>query len=116
MTKREPVQLTGKYGTASNFGSLDGWTLAEAEAYLSGHPDLSHFSETEGGYKRYMFEDKSEVHIRPNGEIIRIPRRIYEEDGSRVKGRRLNIYDGEVYTSADWHNRPEDEQEWVIVP
>lgn len=116
MTKREPVSLNGDYGTASNFGSLDGWTLAEAEEYLSEHPDLNRKMESEGGYKRFVFEDKSEVQIRPNGEIIRIPHRIYTEEGSRVKGRRISIHDGQVYTSADWHNLPDDEHEWVIVP
>ena len=44
-----------------------------------------------GGYTRYTFSDSSEVWIRPNGEVVRLPQREYGPQGQRTnKGRRLD--------------------------
>ncbi len=46
---------------------------------------------TAGGYTRYKFPDQSEVWIRPNGEVVRLPRREYAPQGQRTnKGARLD--------------------------
>ena len=46
---------------------------------------------TAGGYTRYKFPDRSEVWIRPNGEVVRLPRREYDAQGQRTnKGARLD--------------------------
>lgn len=115
MTKREPAPLTGKYGTASNFGSIDGWTLAEAQEYLSELPDITHKTVTKGGYVWFKFKDGCEFHIRPNGEVLRLPHRMYTEEGRRITWYRINIFTGEVMLSDDWHKLPRDQQEWVVI-
>jgi hypothetical protein len=116
VTRREPVALNGRYGTTSNFGSLEGWTLAEAEAYLSAHPDLLRNSETAGGYHWFVFQDGSEIHIRPNGQLVRLPHRTYTDEGRRITWLRINIFSGEVLNSQVWHQLERDQQEWVIMP
>ncbi|NOT57319.1 MAG: hypothetical protein HOP18_22175 [Deltaproteobacteria bacterium] len=46
---------------------------------------------TAGGYTRYQFPDSSEVWIRPNGEVVRLPWREYDDRGQRTnKGARLD--------------------------
>jgi len=46
---------------------------------------------TAGGYIRYRFSDSSEVWIRPDGEVVRLPRREYNRQGQRTnKGTRLD--------------------------
>jgi hypothetical protein len=46
---------------------------------------------TAGGYTRYRFSDSSEVWIRPNGEVVRLPQREYDAQGQRTnKGMRLD--------------------------
>lgn len=46
---------------------------------------------TAGGYTRYTFPDHSEIWIRPNGEIVRLPQREYGPQGERTnKGARLD--------------------------
>jgi hypothetical protein len=46
---------------------------------------------TAGGYTRYKFSDRSEVWIRPNGEVVRLPQRVYDPHGQRInKGMRLD--------------------------
>ena len=43
------------------------------------------------GYTRYKFPDSSEVWTRPNGEVVRLPRREYGPQGQRInKGERLD--------------------------
>ncbi|MBI5668308.1 MAG: hypothetical protein HZC41_09900 [Chloroflexi bacterium] len=111
---RGPGPGPGGYGTASEFGSLDGWTLAEADTYLTNHPDLLQRKITSGAYYWYVFKDKSEIHIRPNGEIIRLPLRTYQLDGRRIKGYRINIYTGQIIRTQKWHELPRSEQEWVV--
>jgi hypothetical protein len=113
--KRDPGKGSGGFGTASTFGSLDGWSFAEANDYLSGHSELKRLFISEGNYRRYQFNDGSELIIRPTGEIIRLPRRMYNADGSRIFGKRLNIATGEIIWSSEWHTIPRDEQERVVV-
>ena len=46
---------------------------------------------TAGGYTRYKFPDSSEVWIRPNGEVVRLPQREYNRQRQRTnKGARLD--------------------------
>ncbi len=46
---------------------------------------------TAGGYTRFKFLDSSEVWIRPNGEVVRLPQREYDPQGQRTnKGMRLD--------------------------
>jgi hypothetical protein len=46
---------------------------------------------TTGGYTRDRFPDNSEVWIRPNGEVVRLPQRAYNRQGQRTnKGARLD--------------------------
>jgi hypothetical protein len=46
---------------------------------------------TAGEYTRYKFPDTSEVWIRPNGEVVRLPRRAYGPQGQRINtGMRLD--------------------------
>jgi hypothetical protein len=116
LSPRQPSPGPGGYGTASAFGSLDGWALADAQAYLGSHPDLRRFHKTgKDGYLEYIFNDGSRFHIRPNGEIIRTPKPMYEADGRLMKGFRINIYSGALVRSGSWHNLPRSEHEWVVV-
>ncbi len=113
--KRTPAKARGGFGTASTFGSLDGWTLTEADEYLSTHSELKPRSISAGGYQRYEFKDSSELIIRPSGQIIRLPYLLYSADGSRIKGMRHNIVTGQIIRSEAWHRLPRDEQEWVVL-
>ena len=46
---------------------------------------------TAGEYTRYTFPDSSEVRIRPNGEVVRLPQREYDAQGQRTnRGARLD--------------------------
>ena len=115
MPPRQPETGHGGHGVASEFGSLDGWTLEEAEAYLSSHPALKRTAITPTGYRHFIFDDDSEVWIRPNGQVIRLPHRMYAPDGRRITWYRINIYVGEILPSEMWHNLLREEQEWVLV-
>lgn len=115
MPSRQPEQSPGEHGVASEFGSLDGWLLEEAVEYLSSHPALKRSMVSEGGYRWYKFQDRSEVWIRPNGQVIRQPKPVYEADGRKKKGYRINIFTGQILWSADWHRLPRSEQEWVVI-
>lgn len=115
MFPRQPQPAHGRYGIASEFGSLDGWSLEEAVEYLSNHPALKRTPSPQLAIViSYLFEDDSEVWIRPTGQIIRLPHRIYGSDGRRIAWYRINIYTGELVTVEAWHNLPRDEQEWVV--
>lgn len=88
-TPKRPGMGTGGNGTASDFGSLHGMSRADADAYLRSLG--AEVKTTQGGYTHYRFPDKSEVAIRPDGEIIRIPKPQYGADGARInKGARLD--------------------------
>ena len=116
LSPRQPDPGPGGYGTASEFGSLDGWTLADVQAYLAIHPKLRRFHKTaRDGYLEYIFQDGSRLHIRPEGQVIRIPRPMYEADGRLMRGFRINIYSGTIVRSGNWHNLPRSEQEWVVI-
>jgi hypothetical protein len=115
MASRQPERGPDGFGIASEFGSLDGWRLDEADAYLSSHAALRRSAISEGDYRWYKFEDRSEVWIRPNGEVIRQPKPFYEPDGRKKKGFRINIFTGQIIRSTDWHKLPRSEQEWVVI-
>jgi hypothetical protein len=47
-----------------------------------------------GGYTRYTFSDSSEVWLRPNGEVVRLPQREWSSQGQRTnRGMRLDEND-----------------------
>jgi hypothetical protein len=111
--RREPGRGPGGYRTASSFASLDGWTRAEADQFLRSHPELRRYSISGSGYYHCVFQDRSEIWIRPNGQVIRLPHRMYNSDGSRIEGYRINIYTGTIISVDQWHELPRSEQEWV---
>lgn len=114
MLPRDPGAASGEHGTASAFGSLDGWTLSEALAFLTYHPEFERLSVSIGGYQHFRFADGSEIFIRPKGEIIRLPKHTYGAKGKRTdKG--FRIKPGRLLRSEGWHNPPRDEHEWVKV-
>lgn len=110
-----PQPGPGGYGTASEFGSLDGWTLADAEGYLSQRSDLKNMTISAGNYRSYTFQDGPQIYIRPGGQVIRLPKPLYRVDGSRIKGYRINIVTGKVLSTQVWHNLPRAEHEWVVI-
>ncbi len=113
--KREPGRGSGGFGVVSTFGSLDGWAFAEVDEFLSTYADLLRKSITAGGYRRYQFRDGSELWIRPDGQIIRIPFTMYDAEGKPIKGLRISVTTGKMMRSAAWHNLPRDEHEWVVT-
>ena len=86
---RRPGPGQGNYGIASTFGSLRGMSRVEADMFLRSLGAEVHT--TAGGYTRYKFSDSSEVWIRPNGQVVRLPQREYDPQGQRTnKGMRLD--------------------------
>ena len=86
---RQPGPGQGKHGLASTFGSLQGMSRMEADEFLRALG--AEVRMTAGGYTRYKFPDSSEVWIRPNGEVVRLPQREYDRQGQRTnKGARLD--------------------------
>ena len=79
----------GCFGLASQIENLSGKTFEEANQLLRQH--ASHVYTSEGGYVRYRFPDRSEVQIRPGGEVIRLAAPEYGPNGARInKGQRLD--------------------------
>ena len=86
---RRPGPGQGNHGIASTFGSLREMSRAEADVFLRSLG--AEVRTTAGGYTRYKFSDGSEVWIRPNGEVVRLPQREYDPQGQRTnKGMRLD--------------------------
>ena len=86
---QQPGPGEGRHGIASSFGSLHGIVLSEVDVSLRSLG--AEVRTTAGGYARYIFPDRSEVWIRPNGEIVRLPQREYGPHGARTnKGARLD--------------------------
>ena len=86
---RRPGPGQGNYGIASTFGSLRGMSRVEADVFLRSLG--AEGRTTAGGYTRYQFSDSSEVWIRPNGEVVRLPQREYDPRDQRTnKGMRLD--------------------------
>ena len=73
----------GQYGTASTVPSLNGMSRSEADSALKGeNPTKVHT--TAGGYTQYKFADGSQVWIRPDGGVVRVPAPGTAPAGSRV--------------------------------
>ena len=86
---RQPGPGQGQHGLASTFGSLHGMSRMEVDEFL--RTLGAEVRITAGGYTRYRFPDSSEVWIRPNGEVVRLPQREYNRQGQRInKGARLD--------------------------
>ncbi|NEQ99296.1 MAG: hypothetical protein F6K30_21740, partial [Cyanothece sp. SIO2G6] len=87
---QRPQPGVGGNGTTSEFGDLSGMIRSEVDDFLRSRGS-SDPTTTAGGYTRYRFPDSSEVHIRPNGEVVRLPARRYGPDGRRInRGARLD--------------------------
>jgi hypothetical protein len=112
---RDPGSVDGKYGTASEIGNLDGWTLQEADSHLKSLSEFVRLAITAGEYREYRFKDGSSVHIRPSGQIIRTPHRMYDAKGKRIGGFRINLFKGTIIRPDVWHELPREEQEWVSL-
>lgn len=110
---RQPASRDGIYGRVSEFGSLDEWSFSDADAFLQQHPYFRKLTVTAGGYRHYVFDDGSELVIRPNGEVIRLPKAVYDETGARQKGYRLHPVNGDLLRSNEWHDLSRAEQEWI---
>lgn len=99
---KQPGPGVGGKGTASEFGSMQGMSRSDADAFLRSRG--AEVRTTEGGYTRYRFPDKSEVWLRPNGEVVRLPKPEYAPSGARInKGVRL----GENGAPTTLHNTGE---------
>ena len=86
---RRPGPGQGNHGIASTFGSLRGMSRVEADVFLRSLG--AEGRTTAGGYTRYTFSDSSEVWLRPNGEVVRLPQREYDSQGQRTnRGMRLD--------------------------
>ena len=86
---RQPGPGQGNHSIASTFGSLRGMSRMEADEFL--RVLGAEVRVTAGGYTRYKFPDSSEMWIRPNGEVVRLPQREYDAQGQRTnKGMRLD--------------------------
>ena len=86
---RRPGPGQSKHGLASTFGSLQGMARMEVDEFLRALG--AEVRMTAGGYTSYKFPDSSEVWIRPNGEVVRLPQREYDSQGQRTnKGARLD--------------------------
>ena len=84
-----PGSGQGNHGIASTFGSLRGMSRVEADVFLRSLG--AEVRTTAGGYILYTFSDSSEVWLRPNGEVVRLPQREYDSQGQRInKGMRLD--------------------------
>ena len=84
-----PGSGQGNHGIASTFGSPRGMSRVEADVFLR---SLGvEVRTTASGYTRYTFSGSSEVWLRPNGEVVRLPQRAYYSQGQRInKGMRLD--------------------------
>ena len=98
-----PSQGVGGYGTASEFGDLTGMTRQEVDDFLRGLG--AEIRTTKGGYLEYEFADRSRVHIRIDGEVIRTPAPRYGSDGRRInKGLRLDKDGSSIKTRDEFGN------------
>ena len=96
---RQPGPGQGNHGIASTFGSLRGILRAEADRFLRSLG--AEVRITAGGYTRYWFPDTSEVWIRPNGEVVRLPQREYGPQGQRTnRGVRLDENGAPTFTHS----------------
>ncbi|MBD1882970.1 hypothetical protein [Microcoleus vaginatus] len=99
-----PSPGVGGNGIASEFGDLTGMTRQEVDDFLRGLG--AEIRSTKGGYLEYEFADRSRVHIRTDGEVVRTPAPKYASDGSRInKGLRLDK-DGSLVKTRDEFGNP----------
>jgi hypothetical protein len=86
---RRPGPGQGRHGIASTCGSLRGLSRVAADVFLRSLG--AEVRTTAGGATHYTFSESSEVWIRPNGEVVRLPQREYDAQGQRAnKGMRLD--------------------------
>lgn len=85
-----------RFGIAAEIEDLDGKPRTEADALLRARGPVR-VSATAYGYTHYIFSDTSEIWIRGDGEVVRLPRREYNPNGSRSNaGTRYDPYTGRV--------------------
>jgi hypothetical protein len=83
-----PSPGAGQHGVASQFGSLDGWSLTSAENFLQSLAPAKVLVSA-SGYITYYYQDGSKVIIGPDLKIDRLPW-IDPATGARPKGYRLD--------------------------
>lgn len=94
-----PEPGVGGNGIASEFGDMSGMSRADADAFLSSLGAT--VKTTAGGYTQYKLPDRSEVWIRPDGEVVRTPAPKYGSDNKRInRGFRLDK-DGSLLKTQD---------------
>jgi len=88
-TAKVLVHNANCFGIASEIPNLSGKARSAADELLRSRGATVKTSQ--GGYAEYKFADKSEVYIRPDGEVIRTAAPQYGPDGARInKGQRLD--------------------------
>jgi len=91
---------------AGEIENLNGKTREQADELLRSRGATKKV--TAGGYVHYKFPDKSEIVIRPDGRVVRIPAPEYGPNGERTnKGGRLDQH-GQPTTSHDTGERLRD--------
>jgi hypothetical protein len=81
-------------GMAAAIPDLSGKTRAEADALL--RSEGATVKTTSGGYTHYVFPDRSEIWIRPDGEVIRLEAPRYGPTGARINKRQRLGPNGEL--------------------
>ncbi|MEA5554723.1 hypothetical protein VB713_27735 [Anabaena cylindrica UHCC 0172] len=92
---------------AQELPNLTGKTRSEALIILI-NQRFEFKTQTEGGYETFQHPDGSQIHIRPNGEIVRTGPKIKAVD-ARPYRRRYNQYGNQIefVSGANTHNTGE---------
>ncbi len=92
---------------AQELPNLTGKTLSEALIILI-NQGFQFKTQTQGGYETFQHPDGSQIHIRPNGEIVRTGPKIKAGDGKSYR-RRYNQYGNQIefVSGAKTHNTGE---------
>ncbi|MDK2408284.1 hypothetical protein QHH11_01330 [Aphanizomenon sp. PH219] len=92
---------------AQQLPNLTGKTHSEVLIILS-NQGFEFKTQTQGGYETFQHPDGSQIHIRPNGEIVRTGSRIKAVDGKSYR-RRYNQYGEQIefVSGANTHNTGE---------
>jgi beta-lactam-binding protein with PASTA domain len=92
---------------AQQLPNLTGTTRSEASVILA-NQGFQFKTKTQGGYETFQHLDGSQIHIRPNGEIVRTGPKIRAANGKSYR-RRYNQYGNQIefVPGANTHNTGE---------
>lgn len=92
---------------AQQLPNLTGKTLIEAIAILN-NQGFQFKTKTASGYETYQHPDGSQIHIRPNGEIVRTGPKLQDSSGKSYR-RRSDQYGNKIkfIPGANTHNTGE---------